>query len=285
MKLLIERQIILFSLFFAVSLVSLPIDSVRCQVFTKVTPGDIATDIGRSVGAIWGLESTSDIPFLLVTNGGNLGPQNNYYYDITAPCTLCADPGIVTVGGRRSMSGTWGDIDNDGDLDLFVANENDGNNQLYRRNPNGTFLQVVTGEIVLDGGKSKGAAFADINQDGWLDLFVSNAGGQKNFVYINDGNAQATFTRDSDSDAAKSKGASRGCAFADYDNDGDQDLFVANYNQNDFLLENINGELTKVTSGVVVTTGGKSRGGSWGDYDNDGHLDQCCYLKNPLSLI
>jgi hypothetical protein len=87
----------------------------------------------------------------------------------------------------------WGDYDNDGFLDLFVCWQEEKNNHLYHNNGDGTFTRVLTGSIVNDGGRSPGCAWADYDNDGFLDLFVSNGAfvgntGENNFLYHNDGN-------------------------------------------------------------------------------------------------
>ena len=98
------------------------------------------------------------------------------------------------------MSSSWGDVDNDGDLDLFVSNAayfGEQDNQLFRNNGNSTFTEITAGELVTDGGCSYGSNFGDYDNDGDLDLVVSNGycnGNIINFLYKNDGTGQ--FTRD-----------------------------------------------------------------------------------------
>jgi hypothetical protein len=96
----------------------------------------------------------------------------------------------------------WGDYDNDGWLDLFVANLGPldpisrvsiapEDNFLYHNNGDGTFTKITSGSLVHDLGYSTGCAWADYDNDGFLDLFVSNGWGTKsenNFLYRNNGN-------------------------------------------------------------------------------------------------
>jgi hypothetical protein len=88
----------------------------------------------------------------------------------------------------------------------------------------------------------------------------------------------AGFTKITDGDIVNDGGWCYGCAWADYDGDGLQDLFVTNNNsnqdKNNFLyLNNGDGTFTKVVDGPVVTDGGSSYGCTWGDFDNNGFPD------------
>jgi hypothetical protein len=84
---------------------------------------------------------------------------------------------------------TWGDYDNDGYLDLFVANASGQRNSLYHNRGDGTFDKITIGNIVTDGGDSIGCVWGDYDNDGFLDLFVANRSNQNNFLYHNDGNS------------------------------------------------------------------------------------------------
>ena len=135
------------------------------------------------------------------------------------------------------------------------------------------FTAITNGPIVTDHGDSTGCAWADYDNDGQLDLFVSNFGTPFNYLYHNNGDG--TFTRVTNSTIATSGTNCEGAAWGDYDNDGYLDLFVAvGLGGNDLLYHNNgDGSFTKIVSGPVVQSGGNSRGCAWGDYDNDGFLD------------
>jgi hypothetical protein len=134
----------------------------------------------------------------------------------------------------------------------------------------------------LDGTfNANAAAWGDYDNDGDLDLFVSCAWppgpttGRPNLLYRNDGDG--TFTRLTSlpaNDPENQGGASTGCKWGDYGNDGWLDLFVANRFGKDFLYHNDgNGGFTKVIDSVAVNDSGDSWAAAWGDYDNDGFLD------------
>ncbi len=103
-------------------------------------------------------------------------------------------------------------------------------------NGDGTFTKVTEGRIVSDGGNSQSCAWGDYDNDGWLDLFVANAGGG-NFLYRNNGDG--SFSSVTGQAIADDQSTSAGCAWGDYDNDGFLDLVVAGVGQN--LLYRNNG--------------------------------------------
>ena len=138
-----------------------------------------------------------------------------------------------------------------------------------------TFTKITSGPVATTDADSRSVNWVDINNDGLVDLFISNgkAGGQNNMLYINLGGGQFTNVT-SDSIVLDYK-PSDGATFADCDNDGDLDAFVVNwYNQNNLFYTNDGaGNFTAISSVPVVTSGGYSETASWGDYDNDGLLD------------
>ena len=186
-------------------------------------------------------------------------------------------PRNVVNGGNiwRSPSWgcAWGDYDDDGDEDLFVANDYNTANYLYRNNGNSTFRKLKTSPIVTEAHSSATGTWGDYDSDGFLDLFVVNRNGQNNSLFQN-GNAVLGNPLFED------EAASNSAAWADYDCDGNLDLFVANKNGENNLLYHNKGDGTfdEITEGAIVTDGGNSRCCVWGDYNNDGYSD--LYVAN-----
>ncbi|MBW8001346.1 MAG: CRTAC1 family protein [Planctomycetes bacterium] len=197
---------------------------------------------------------------------------------------------------------TVGDIDNDGDLDLYLNNY--GPNVLFSNNGDGTFTDITKKAGVGNGDYvGAGACFLDMDKDGDLDLYVSryvifsyekhiqgNIGGFPTYTFptiypfssdsLYRNNGDGTFTDVSKaSGIAKQQNSGMGVICADYDNDGDTDIFVANDLMEDYLLRNDgkgNFEQVGLMSGIAYDLRGKglaSMGVDCADYDNDGLLD------------
>jgi hypothetical protein len=187
-------------------------------------------------GAAWADYDNDGYPDLFATAipGGNLLYHNKGDGTFTrvtgSPATT--EPLVVSIGCA------WGDYDNDGYPDLFVAN-GDGNNQnyLYHNQGNGTFKKVTQGALATTAMSSQGCGWGDYDNDGFLDLFVSNwSSTGTNVLYHNNGDG--TFTAVSLGSLTSDVGSFGCCGWADYDNDGFLDLFVANATGKNLLYRN-----------------------------------------------
>jgi hypothetical protein len=220
------------------------------------------------------------------------------FTDVTEKAGLTGMP-----QNRYGMGVAAGDFDNDGYEDLYVTNY--GANTLYRNNGDGTFTDVTERAGVAASGWSTSAGFFDFDNDGKLDLFVTryltwsfdeerycgerkpggraychpdNFAGITNILYRNNGDG--TFTDVSQkAGIANPNGKSLGVAFADFDNDGWTDVYVANDSVQCFLYHN-NGNGTfsdiSLTAGVGFNEDGNTFAGmgvDFSDYDNDGQPD------------
>lgn len=253
-------------------------------IFSKILNSPVVTTPGDSRSVNWvDVDNDTDLD-LFISNGPQAG-QNNFLYKNNGMGGFTAvtnDP--IVQDGKPSDGATWGDFDNDGDLDCFVANWYDVNNLLYKNRGDGSFEQVSTGDLVNDGGYSETASWGDYDNDGWLDLFVTNSGltnsppaEKRDFLYHNDGAASGgnTFTKITTGPQVTDPLLTRSVNWTDYDMDGDVDIFVTNEsNQNEALYRNDGGgNFVKIATGPLVTAGGSTMSSSWGDYDNDGDLD------------
>lgn len=186
--------------------------------------------VGSSVGATWADIDNDGFQDLLLLN--NNAGKNRMYHNL-GNGQFEELSNAVTSNGGFSVSSTWGDIDNDGDLDLFISNASNKNNELYFNNGSGDFTLSTVGSIVNDGGHSHGASFADIDNDMDLDLFVANDQGSK-FLYLNKGNGE--FVRDRSELVNFNFGNAFGVAFSDIDSDGDMDLITSTHSNQENVL-------------------------------------------------
>ncbi|MFN4255411.1 MAG: FG-GAP-like repeat-containing protein [Saprospiraceae bacterium] len=210
--------------------------------FEKVASGAPALDANISRSANWvDFDMDGDVD-LFVTNES--GQHENLYRNDNGAFTKITLGALVNDGGN-TMSSSWGDMDNDGDFDVFLANDG-GNDALFRNDGNGQFVKLANDPASTSGGNSFGSNWADVDNDGDLDLFVTNSfwgGPWQNFLFLNDGTGR--FIRNTTEVVATDLGWSYGNAFGDFDRDGDLDLAVAtclNANQLDYLYKNNSSE-------------------------------------------
>ncbi|HSW28144.1 MAG TPA: CRTAC1 family protein [Longimicrobiales bacterium] len=185
---------------------------------------------------------------------------------------VAGEAGVRESGNTRQP--VFVDYDGDNDLDLFVAFR-EKPNRLYR-NDGGTFTDVAEAAGVADPRRTVGAVWFDMDGDADLDLFVANQNGDEDGVFINQGDG--TF-RDMAAELgmnAPGRAAelgSVGVAVADYDNDGDLDLFVASYGPDVLWQNQGDGTFRNVAAGTPLAADAHSVAAAWGDYDNDGSVD------------
>lgn len=243
------------------------------QSFTKVTSGSIVTTNGdsRSVNLV-DLDGNNFIDCFI--SNGLYGGQNNFLYinDGTGNFIQILND-TITRDHAPSDGATFADIDNDGDLDAFVVNWYGIDNLLYRNDGTGNFTRITGTAPASDGGYSETAAWGDYDNDGLVDLYVTNSDSNLiNYLYHNDGNFN--FTRVLSGPQSTDNYHSRCANWIDIDMDGDEDLFVTNENgENENLYKNDGGTFTKITGTPLVNDGGNTMSSSWADIDNDGDFD------------
>jgi hypothetical protein len=208
---------------------------------------------------------------------------------------VSARAGVADAAGLYGFGVAFFDFDDDGKLDLFVANDSTPN-YLYRNRGDGTFedVSLASGAALDEAGREQahmGVAVGDYDNDGRDDLHVTNFADDYNVLYHNDG--KGLF-----SDVSYPAGVARpsipflgwGDAFLDYDNDGWLDLMVGNghvypiadqfdwntsYRQRALLFRNLKGRFAEVagSAGPALAVPRSTRGLATGDVDNDGDLD------------
>jgi hypothetical protein len=199
--------------------------------------------------------------------------------------------GLSFMGKLTTVGVVTGDIDNDGDRDVFVTTAEGFRNVLLRNNGDGTFTDISERAGITGTAWSAGAAFGDYDLDGLLDLYVGNyctydaepydenlTGGIENQLYRNLGNnrfeevAVATGVNNPN-------GLTLGVRFTDFDGDGDLDLYVANdfgdmFEPNAFFRnEYPNAVFTDISKASGTAAQINGMGIAVGDYDEDGDLD------------
>jgi hypothetical protein len=204
--------------------------------FKLITNAEVGLAEDEANGVAWGdydCDSRRDLywtrnnkPGLLFRNSGD-----GMFRQVT-DTELAGNPG--------KYFGNWADFDNDGDLDIFTVSGEPGTVTLYRNMADTGFVLVEDRNLSSDTGYWTAGYWGDYDNDGWLDLLVL---GQKNYtahpnrLYRNNGNC--TFTRVTNGPIASDNEPSAAAAWADYDRDGDLDLFVANVNNaNNTLYQN-----------------------------------------------
>lgn len=185
-----------------------------------------------------------------------------------------AEAGVNT--SRGTLMSVWGDLDNDGFLDLFVGNYNEPN-QLFRNLGDGTFEDISASAGIANSNRVQAVTMGDIDQDGWLDVYVANLS-EQNQMYKNNGDG--TFTDVVFQSGTPDTKIAMGTIFFDYDNDADLDLFMTHdANQASILYENDGtGKFidVSVASGANVELNGM--GVDILDFDHNGFLD--IYITN-----
>ena len=254
----------------------------------------MATDVGTAHGCAW----------VDYDNDGLLDLFDaNYNIFLQLPCYLYRNNGngtftkltngpLVNYVGQ-TVTGTWGDYDNDGFPDLFLPEEL-ARNFLYHNNGDGTFTSVTNGPIHAETGSyTWNAAWGDYDNDGNIDLFAAGAISDapqnipgRNRLYRNNGDG--TFTKITNGVLVNDVQFCVGTAWADYDNDGLLDLFVVKAlgtqsGTPNRLYHNLGGgNFQRVTNGPIATDLGNGLGCAWGDYNNDGYLD--LFVPNEMGL-
>ncbi len=209
----------------------------------------------------------------------NLG--NGTFQDVTAAAGL--------LGLGAAWSAAWCDYDHDGDDDLYVV-VHGAPSRLFKNHlrETGTYgFDNVTAFAGVPAGIAANACdWGDVDGDGWMDLYVADAGGP-NFLYRNQGNG--TFVDEALARGARLDLVSLCAAWGDYDNDQDLDLFVGNLSQSGLagtnqLYESVGGRFAAAPG---LASALPTRAAAWADFDGDLDLDLylACANNVPNQLL
>jgi hypothetical protein len=278
-------------------------DGTRTLRFTDVTDASGIHSRGYGMGVAAGDFNNDGCTDLYLTN---LGPNQLFRNNCDGTFTDVSKQSR-TDDPSWSVSASFLDYDRDGWLDLFVGNYLDWRagssmpcfsasgrpdycspnvfqpqpSRLYHNNRDGSFTDVTEASgIAREFGPALGVSTADFNGDGWIDLYVANDG-QPNQLWINqhDGTFRNTGLLSGTALSAHGKAkAGMGVDAGDFDNDGDEDLFVTNLTGegNDLYVNDGSGlfEEQSARSGLGPASRAYTGfGTAWFDIDNDGWLD------------
>ncbi len=250
---------------------------------------DVAADVGLADcnevrAASWGDYDDDGDPDLFVGFARTTTVPNRLYRNDGGKrfVDVGRQMGVDVVATSRQAS--FIDYDNDGDTDLYVAFR-DRPNMLYR-NDGGKYVEVGKQVGIDDPRKTVGVAWFDMEGDGDLDAFVANQDGDLNGFFRNDGGRFTDIAKDLRMDGAGRPPVYGGVgpSVVDYDNDGDLDLFIANYGPNHMFRNDGAGRFTEVAADLGIAGDQHSTTAVWGDYDNDGRPDVyvASYLANVM---
>ncbi|MCC6460230.1 MAG: VCBS repeat-containing protein [Saprospiraceae bacterium] len=238
-------------------------------VFTAISGDPIVQDNKPSDGATWADVDNDGDNDCFVVNW--YGVDNLFYLNKGAGTFQPVSTGYPVGDAGFSETASWGDYDKDGRLDLYVTNSGGTKrNYLYHNDGNNAFTKISSGTPVTDAFESRCVNWVDFDNDGDQDLFVTNESDQDETLYRNTNGA---FSKVNSSPLVSNAGKTMSASWGDYDNDGDQDVFLANDKGNDALFRNDDGVFVKILSGSPVSSGGNSFGSQWADVNNDGFLD------------
>ncbi len=222
-------------------------------------------------------DSDMDALFSNMPIDGNwsLAQNNLYANDGTGNFTnISGTSGLTQQSGSRSALAL--DIEGDGDLDIYSVNWG-AQNELFLNDGTGNFTQVTRGAEgpVGDTSAKQGVTAGDVDGDGDIDIYVSRREAT-NWLFINDGSGN--FTEQASTRGVAVGGRTHGSTFADIDNDGDLDLFVANFGYPGqplpllgVFINNGTGQFTDLTNVYNIQVSAYTA--AFGDVDNDADLD------------
>jgi len=250
--------------------------------FIKFTEGPLVTTVSRSHNSTWWDYDGDGYLDLIVQRVSmvDAGVVQAFYRNRRDGTFEQITTNAVALTLRNGLGGAVGDYDNDGDQDVYLTSGHFGGanplDDLFRNDGIGRFTALVGQPWSEDFDLSFDCSFVDLDQDGWLDVFVnisSFSDGQPPCLYRQ--TPPGTFVKLTETQAGSiltSLLVSDNAAWVDYDNDGDLDLLRVDYRGGSELHQN-NGRgffQLATPASLVQSPGGK---GYWADFNNDGSLE------------
>lgn len=227
---------------------------------------------GFKYGAFWGDYDNDGYPDILFTHRKKFQLFHNQgdgsFVEVTSQL------GSQSENECENTSAVWFDYNNDSFLDIFIPTwKSCSFNFLYKNNGDGTFTN--TSELINVGGNDNLPSFNpypfDFNNDGYMDLYLSNDLRKTNQLFIN--KAGEAFEEDAASYGLDTKVDDMGVAISDYNNDGHFDIFITAIQQNVLLTNNGDNTFTDKAFEHTVLQTGWAWGTTFADFDLDGDED------------
>ena len=236
---------------------------------------------GFKQGAFWGDYNNDGFPDLFITNTFNVLLYQNNGDGTFSNITTSAGFNLAT--NCQYMGATWFDYDNDGFLDIYI-NDWGGcsTNLLYHNNADGTFTDVTvsTGIAEVTSRQSFTAMPFDINEDGFMDLYVSNDFDELNYLYIN--NAGVSFTEQANAVGLDNNFDDMGISMSDFNNDGFFDFFITGIDQTALFVNSGVNTYTEQSLTNNIAGNGWAWGNTMADFDLDG--DEDLFIANGYTF-
>ncbi len=243
------------------------ISTAFAQSFTNINAG--LTGLHWSDVAWGDYDADGDLDVIIAgSNSGNSATTKIYKNEGNDTFTELTG---ISIPGTLVGDVAWGDYDNDGDLDILIQGYTDASQitNLYKNTDNDTFADSGVNLVALTDGS---VSFVDYNNDGHLDILNVGFDGAVNQAYIHKNNGDGSFTQ---TDIVLPGAIKSAYEWADYDNDGDMDIFITGLDSSGSLISKLfqnNGDET-FSETANSFTGAWLGDAAWGDYDSDGFLD------------
>ncbi len=249
------------------------------SLFLSNTQDDVTESAGLDGfknGVSWGDYDNDGFPDLFLTYFKEVQLFHNEgdgtFKDVTN------SSGILQKNNCQNTGAVWFDANNDGFLDLYISDWGEcTSNTFYLNNGNGTFIKK-TNEFFgnLPRKSSYQAIPFDFNNDGWMDLYVSEDFEAPNSLFIN--NQGKSFTNEANGYNLDNKQDDMGIAIGDYNNDGFFDFYIATIDKNPLFKNKGNNTFSNESNLTVIENTGWAWGPIFADFDLDG--DEDLYVTN-----